>query len=81
MDVRVRVLVLALVVSVTIAAAGWAQVLQRLPVEPPIVLSGSDVGFQINAREGDTPVGTIVVRINGQWVPVRIAPITTRLSQ
>ena len=42
----------------------------RTPVDLPIVLSGNDVGFQITARDGTTPVGTLVVRVDGQWVPV-----------
>ena len=44
------------------------------PVQPsPIipgatVMSGSDIGFRIQGREGDRVLGTLVVRINGEWI-------------
>jgi len=46
-----------------------AQPQPQTPVEP-YVLSGTDLGFRVESRRGDTPRGQIVVRINGQWVPV-----------
>lgn len=27
-----------------------------------------DLGFRIDGRKGNTPVGALVVRINGEWV-------------
>jgi hypothetical protein len=64
----------------TVATAVGAQVWRATPVDPPIVMSGNDVGFQITGREGATPIGTLVVRIDGRWVPVREAPGTARLA-
>ena len=29
---------------------------------------GDDVGFRIEAYQGDAVLGTIVVRVNGRWV-------------
>jgi hypothetical protein len=40
---------------------------------PPVVISGSDIGFRLEGREGDTPIGRLVVRINGQWVEAQFA--------
>jgi hypothetical protein len=49
------------------SAAAYSQALvQPAPVEP-VVLSGSDIGFRITARKGTTPVGQLVVRVDGQW--------------
>jgi hypothetical protein len=44
------------------------------PVQPgtiipgATVMSGGDIGFRIQGREGDRVLGTLVVRINGEWV-------------
>lgn len=40
----------------------------------PIILSGNDIGFQLEDRSGGKAVGTFVVRIDGQWVPATSAP-------
>lgn len=60
------VVVLVAIVSVG-AAWGYAQSLgvQRVT---PTVLSGPDLGFRVEGQRGGTPVGTLVVRIDGQWV-------------
>ena len=47
---------------------------------PPMLLSGPDVGFRVEGlnRSGQ-PIGTMVVRMNGEWVEVgtdtRVHPI------
>jgi hypothetical protein len=38
---------------------------QRL--SEPKVISGPDVGFRIERYQGGKPVGTLVVRVNGEW--------------
>lgn len=50
------------------AGAAWAheQSVATRSV-PPVVLSGADVGFRMTARRGDTPVGELVVRVDGVW--------------
>lgn len=40
---------------------------------PPVVLSGADVGFRMTARRGDTPIGELVVRVDGAWQKVEFA--------
>jgi hypothetical protein len=74
---------LSVIGAVTIATIARAQALET------IVLSGSDVGFRIDGQRGRTPVGKIVVRIDGQWVeaalsrveaPLIAVPLTERPS-
>lgn len=65
----IRRVVIALLVVAALAgsAVAHSQVSVRpVPVEP-VVLSGGDLGFRMTARKGDTPVGQLVVRIDGQW--------------
>jgi hypothetical protein len=81
MFLHLRLIVVASLVLVLFGAVLGAQVArERKPVSPPVVLSGSDVGFQITAREGTTPVGSLVVRENGTWVPVAYERGLSRLS-
>ena len=39
-----------------------------VPARSPVILSGSDVGFRVESYSGETPVGRVVVRIDGEWV-------------
>jgi hypothetical protein len=48
-----------------------AQVPQMTPV-PPKVLAGSDVGFRVEATQGDRVVGQIVVKVNDKWVEAAV---------
>jgi hypothetical protein len=49
------------------SAVAYSQVSVRpVPVDP-VVLSGSDIGFRMTARKGGTPVGQLVVRVDGEW--------------
>ena len=34
----------------------------------PTIISGGDLGFRVERQRGDHVAGTLVVRINGQWV-------------
>jgi hypothetical protein len=78
-----RTLFAFLLVLAFLAGTTWgsAQFVSAQPVEPK-VLSGSDIGFRMTARKGDTPVGQIVVRVDGQWKEVEysfgLKPITER---
>ena len=38
------------------------------PLPEPVVLSGNDIGFRVEGRQGTQPAGHIVIRVNGQWV-------------
>ena len=68
------------------ATAVWATA-QVVMVEkvPPRVIAGENVGFRVEGlRGGTTPVGRIVVMVNGQWVEAELAsapgptPLSTR---
>jgi putative transposase len=72
MFLRFWVLAVSALVLLGLGGLVGAQVLRRSPVNPPVILSGSDVGFRMTAYDGDTPLGTLVVRVDGQWVPARI---------
>lgn len=39
----------------------------------PITLSGNDIGFRVEGVEKGKPVGTLMVRFNGEWVEVGTA--------
>ena len=79
MRVRIRRSVTACLVAIGLLAAGaWgyaqsAQKAQAIGTErmaSPIVISGNDVGFRMEGRKGNTPVGRLVVRIDGKWMDV-----------
>jgi hypothetical protein len=72
MNIRTRIVVLA-ILPLVLMVGGWssAQVQQFYPVEPvqpPVLLSGNDIGFRVEGRQGKTQVGTLVVRVDGRWV-------------
>jgi hypothetical protein len=60
-----------------IAAAkiATAQAPEMVPSAIPIVVSGNDLGFRIDGQRGQTPVGRIVVRIDGQWVEAELSRV------
>ena len=56
------------------AGAAWAHEQSVAPrPTPPMVLSGADVGFRVTGRRGETPVGDLVVRVDGQWQKAEFA--------
>jgi hypothetical protein len=63
-----------LAVLMIVAATAWvtAQALSFQPV-PPKVMTGSDIGFRVEGLRGSTPVGTLVVKVNGEWVAAEVA--------
>jgi Mn2+/Fe2+ NRAMP family transporter len=80
MPVRVRlglivVWVISLVTVAILAHAQGAEILKVVPV-PQTDIFGSDIGFRVNGMRGNTPVGSVMVRINGQWVQAEL-----RMSQ
>jgi len=52
----------------SILAVGVIVSAQARPRSTDEVIPGADIGFRPDRWNGDTPVGTLVVRINGQWV-------------
>ena len=68
----IAVLWMASLVGVATFARGQAFAYRPLP--EPKVLSGDDLGFRVTGMHGEVPAGTLVVRINGDWVEVTNAP-------
>jgi hypothetical protein len=64
---------LSLVVAVSVVRAQVFELPRPLP-EPRIV-SGADFGFRIEADQRGTPVGKLVVRVDGKWIDVQIGTL------
>ena len=43
------------------------------PNPAPTIISGSDIGFQVDATSGGVPSGRLVVKVNGKWVEPKYA--------
>ena len=84
MSLRNRIGMVILWAASIVAAGAWAQAQGPLGPVPssqaPTVISGNDFGFRIDSRKGDTPVGTMVARVNGQWVEVEFGVAVKRLT-
>ena len=61
------------VVLSIVAATAWVTA-QAVAINkvPPKVMTGADIGFRVGGLRGDTPVGTLVVKVNGEWVEAEI---------
>ena len=67
-------------VAAALTSAMLAQ--NRLPNRvPPRILSGSDIGFRVERTDpSGRPVGTWLLRIDGDWVEISPEPIVRRLN-
>ena len=50
--------------------------------DPAAIISGNDIGFRPEGWNGKARTGTLVVRVNGEWVEaqgvIKAVPATTR---
>ena len=72
MKLKVRLVALGAFFVVLMGLAAWSRAQTAVvpnPV-PPVVLAGPDVGFRMTGVKRGTPVGQLVVRINGEWKAV-----------
>jgi hypothetical protein len=84
---KISTLVVLLVVAICVLGI-WAAAQAPLPQRPPqsgsgsepTVISGSDIGFRMESRRGNTAVGRLVVRINGQWLDIEESVVAKRLT-
>jgi hypothetical protein len=72
--------VVSLVVTGVLSASGQPDFRTRqLPMpdtmitQLPTIISGAELGFRIERMENNTPIGRLVVRIDGRWVDTRTA--------
>lgn len=87
MTLRKRFVVIAVWVISMFAAGLWGHAQAPLP-QPrsapsplqPTVISGTDLGFRVDARKGNTPIGRFVVRIDGRWVEIEESATIRRLT-
>ena len=58
-----------------LGVAAWSRAQTAVVPNPvtPVVLSGPDIGFRMSGVKRGTPVGQLVVRINGEWKVVEFA--------
>ena len=71
------VVAVAIVASLLTGKWAGAQAVGVTPV-PPRVMTGDEIGFRVEGLRGDTPVGRVVVRVNGRWVEAEISPLPLR---
>ncbi len=59
-----------------VTAAVKAQVFEMpRPLPEPRIVAGPDFGFRIEADQSGTPVGKLVVRVDGKWIEARVAAV------
>ena len=73
LDFRLAMLGTFLVVLLGLATWSRAQTAVAPNPVPPVVLAGPDIGFRMTGVKRGTPVGQLVVRINGEWKVVEFA--------
>ena len=74
--------ILWLLSLVAVGAAVSVQARAYVPLPEPKVFTGADVGFRVEGMYGDMPPGSVVVRVNGEWVEARVGKpgISTKSS-
>jgi hypothetical protein len=68
--------VISLVTVAILAHAQGAEILKPVIPVPQVDIVGGDIGFRVNGMRGDTPVGSLLVRINGQWVQAEVGRVS-----
>ena len=68
---------------ITIAALGLSGYAQGTTTQAPRVITGPDLGFRVDGWSLSQPYGTLVIRVNGQWVEASLGkkgpvPLTSR---
>jgi hypothetical protein len=73
-----RLLLIPFILGTLLVAGVWLRA-QTIQPQATTIISGPDLGFRIDGRKGNVPVGVLVVRINGQWVEVESSVGVKRL--
>jgi hypothetical protein len=66
---------------VAVAALASALTFAQTNRTEPRILTGSDIGFRIEGSnyKGE-PIGTIVIRLDGEWIVPGVAPTVRRVN-
>ena len=75
MRFRLLTLIIAIAILSSLATRKLAtgQITAIRPIEPR-VMSGENIGFRVDSLRGSTPLGRLVIKVNGQWVETDIGP-------
>ena len=76
-----RILLACAALTVLLGLLVRAQAPIPVPNPTPTVLSGNDIGFQIDSTTGGVPTGKLVVKVNGKWVEPKYTTSTRLLSR
>ena len=68
MSARAWICLVVIWLTSLVSVGVLAQTLQKQHDE---VYSGANIGFRVDQRQNGVPVGTLMVRIDGRWTPVR----------
>lgn len=69
MSLRTRIGVVVVLWVMSLAAVGlWAQA--RVPLSGARIISGPDLGFRVDKVEGTRVTGTLMIKLDGNWMPV-----------
>lgn len=73
---KIRLAVTTVVATGLLGSALWAGAHARIvrPL-PPVIVSGENVGFRIEGDSNGRPIGALVIKQDGKWVPVDLGTI------
>ena len=74
MSLRASTILVAAWLLSLVTVAALAQRVEAPAQSEPEIISGDEIGFRVEGREGNRPVGTLVVRVNGRWVEPTSVP-------
>ena len=64
------------IVPVRGRVSGKGPGVRNAPTLPePRIASGPDFGFRIEADQKGTPIGKLVIRVDGKWIEARVAAV------
>jgi hypothetical protein len=76
MSIRARMIIAVLwigsLLGVGVITHAQSQAKELRPLREPKVMTGGDIGFRVDGMYGEMPTGTIVIRVNGQWVEAMV---------
>jgi len=72
MRLDLRLAMVGVFFALLLGVAAWSRAQTAVAPNPvsPVVLAGPDIGFRMTGVKRGTPVGQLVVRINGEWKAV-----------